>query len=240
MSALRVRAERTANTVAYGLVTGVAGALVGAATGGLGWALAFGGTAAVAGAQAGRARPDSATRRSNRNNKLTEATTRGLAPLRREGWLLIHGRPLGQDPDRVYHLCVPPSASRVVVCMDWSWPKGEQVRFDAEGRIVAGQVDGEIAVEWLVQAAEAVRKELVANNRTLGKIGTAQVLPVHRAPVQGGHIQCHREQGDQKYEINAVHSSVLVDKMRPLANGATRRTRREARAFAEFLDTTFV
>ncbi|MFD6541204.1 hypothetical protein [Streptomyces goshikiensis] len=236
MSTMRVRAERTANTVAYGLTTGVAGALAGAVTGGLGWALVAGGTAAVAGAQAGRARLDSTTRR---NQKMTAATTRALAPLRREGWRLIHARPLGQDPDRVYHLCVPPSASRVVVCMDWDWPKGEQVRLDEEGQIAAGRVDGEIAVDWVLQAADAVRQQLASNKKLLGAIGTAQVLPVHYAPVQEGHAQVHREQDDAKYEITVIHRSVLVDKMRPLGEGATRPSRRTARTVAEFLETTF-
>ncbi|MFJ2752730.1 hypothetical protein [Streptomyces sp. NPDC087297] len=236
MSTMRVRAERAANTVAYGLATGAAGMLVGAVTGGFGWALAVGGTAAVAGAQAGRARPDSVTRR---NKRMTAATAGYLAPLRHDGWRLIHARPIGQDPDRVYHLCVPPSASRVVVCMDWAWPDDVQIRLDENGNIDAGPVDGEIAVDWLLQAADAVRQELGANKKLLGAIGTAQVLPVHNAAVQEGHIQFHREQGDEQREINVVHRSVLVDKMRPLGAGATRRTRRSARAVAEFLDTTF-
>ncbi|MFD5882596.1 hypothetical protein [Streptomyces yangpuensis] len=236
MTTMRVRAERAANTVAYGLATGAAGAMVGAVTGGMGWAMAIGGAASVAGAQAGRARPASATRR---NAKLTAGTTKQLALLRKAGWRLIHARPIGQDQDRVYHLCIPPSASRVVLCMDWAWPAGEQVHLDEDGSLKAGSVDGEIAVDWLLQAAEVVRTELATGKKVFGKISVAHVLPVHRATVQEGHVQFHREQDDERREINVVHRNVLVDKMRPLGEGATLRTRRTARNVAEFLDSTF-
>ncbi|MEV1040389.1 hypothetical protein AB0J01_27620 [Streptomyces sp. NPDC050204] len=237
MTGVRVRAERAANTVGYGLATGLAGVLVGAVTGGLGWAVAIGGAAAVAGGKVGQARPDSVTRR---NARLTSATARCLSPLRREGWHLIHARPIGQDPDRVYHLCVPPSANRVVVVMDWAWPPDVEVSLDGSGNLHAGAVDGEIAVDWLLHAADTVGSALDGQRKALGRIGLAQVLPVHGALVgNGGHVQFHRDHNDQNCEINVVHADVLADKMRTVPSGTTRGTRRVAGAFAKFLDNAF-
>lgn len=236
MSAMRARAERTANTLTYGLATGLAGALVGGLTGGLGWAFAIGGTAAVAGGQVGRSRPDAATRE---NAKLVGATARELAPLTREGWQLLHGRAIGQDPDRVYHLCVPPSANTVVVVMNWAWPRGAHVFLDAAGDLHAGKADGSVAVDWVLHAADTVDNALT-NNKVLGSIGIAQVLPVHDATVDNdGHVQFQQDHNNEDREINVVQSDTLLKKMRTVPTDDTRRTRRAARTFSEFLDNTF-
>ncbi|MEU3399390.1 hypothetical protein [Streptomyces filamentosus] len=234
----RIRVERAASTVGFGLATGVAGALVGAVTGGMGWALAVGGAAAVAGGQIGRARPDSATRR---NTRLTAATADRLAPLRREGWRLIHARAIGQDADRVYHLCIPPSAHRVVVVMDWQgWPSGARILLDSDGNLQAGAADGSIPVDWVLHAADTVGTVLKDNRKTLGGVGLAQVLPVHEASVDnGGHVQFHREHNDQQREINVVHGTALADKMSTVIRDVTRSTRRTARGIAELLDAAF-
>ncbi|MER5302219.1 hypothetical protein ABT039_22550 [Streptomyces lasiicapitis] len=236
MTELRVRAERAANTVGYGLATGAAGAVVGVVTGGVGWMLVAGGTAAVAGAQVGRTRPSRASRR---HAKLTAATARRLAPLSREGWHLIHARPIGQDPDRVYHLCVPPSANLVVTLMDWDWPKDSHVRLDGSGALHAGPIDGSIAVDWVLQAADTVANTLHSHRKKLGRIGVTQVLPVHDAAVAGGHVQFHQIHGDQDCEINIVQAGQLLKKMRTVPSGQSRSTRRSARDFADFLDTAF-
>lgn len=237
-AATRIRAERAANTVGLGLATGVAGALVGAVTGGTGWALAVGGAAAFAGGQIGRARPDRATRR---NAKLTAATTERLAPLRNEGWHLVHARAVGQDLDRVYHLCVPPSAHRVVVVMDWQgWPSGARVLLDSDGNLLAGAANGDIAVEWVLHAADTVANVLENNRKKLGAVGVAQVLPVHDASVDNdGHVQLHRRHNDQDREINVVQASALADKMSTVTRDVTRTTRRTARHIAGLLDTAF-
>ncbi|MFF4409879.1 hypothetical protein [Streptomyces sp. NPDC001404] len=237
MNALRVRAERAANTLGYGLATGLAAAAAGALTGGLGWALALGGTAAVAGAHVGRTRPDSTTRR---HARLTQATIEHLAPLQREGWSLLHARPVGQDPDRVYHLCVPPSANTVMVLMDWAWRRGAPVHLDEQGVLHNGAEPSDQAVEWVLHAGQTVRETLQHHCRALGRIGVGQALPVHHAPVANeGHLQFHREYAGQVQEINVLHSGVLLEKMRTVPRGTTRRSRRAARAFAELLDNTF-
>ncbi|MDX3165934.1 hypothetical protein PV516_19290 [Streptomyces scabiei] len=239
MTTMRVRAERTINTLGYGLATGAAGALVGVVTGGLGWAALIGGAAAVAGGQVGRARPDSATRR---NARLTRATARELAPLTREGWRLLHARAIGQDEDRVYHLCVPPTAHLVVVLMDWAWPEGATVFLDGTGQLHAGEADGNVAVDWVLHAADTAAKALENNRKALGSIGVTQVLPVHDATVDNnGHVQFQQDHNDEDREINVVQASVLLDKMRTIPEGKAenRRTKRAARHFAEFLDNTF-
>ncbi|MFF9204357.1 hypothetical protein ACF1AE_21560 [Streptomyces sp. NPDC014986] len=236
MTGLRLRAERAATTATYGLATGLAGALTGGVTGGLGWALLMGGTTAVAGAQVGRSQPDRATRR---HTRLTNRTAGYLSPLRHDGWRLLHARAIGQDSDRVYHLCVPPSANLVVVCMDWAWPEDTQVRFDDDG-LQAGGVDGDIAVDWVLHAANTVAQALDGNSKELGHIGVAQALPVHGAGVaNGGHVQFHREHGEEEREINVLHASVLADKLRTVPTQVTRRTRRTARDCADVLDTAF-
>ncbi|MFF2571121.1 hypothetical protein [Streptomyces sp. NPDC058084] len=238
MTTMRIRAERAVNVLGYGLATGLAGAAVGAVTGGLGWALAIGGASAVAGGQVGRTRPDGATRR---NARLTAATADRLAPLRSDGWHLVHARPIGQDPDRVYHLCVPPSANRVVVVMDWAgWPAGAHVHLDGSGSLHAGGADGGIAVDWLLHAVDTVGHALGNNRKALGDIGLAQVLPVHHATVDNdGHVQFHRDHNDESREINVVQAEALADKMRTIPSEVTRHTRRAAGTFAEFLDSTF-
>ncbi|MFC8570739.1 hypothetical protein ACFUIW_33780 [Streptomyces sp. NPDC057245] len=236
MTTVRLRAERAATTATYGLATGTAGAVLGGVTGGLGWALLMGGTTAVAGAQVGRSRPDRATRR---HARFTNRTAGYLSTLRHDGWRLLHARPIGQDPDRVYHLCVPPSANRVVVCMDWDWPQDAQIRLDDDG-LQAGGADGDIAVDWVLHAADTVAQTLNGNSEDLGHIGVAQALPVHGASVaNGGHVQFHREHGDENREINVLHASVLADKLRTVPTQVTRSTRRTARTCADFLDTTF-
>ncbi|GAA1110532.1 hypothetical protein GCM10009577_36390 [Streptomyces javensis] len=215
----------------------MAGAAVGAFTGGVGWALAIGGTTAVAGAQVGRARPDRATRR---NARLTRATTECLDPLRNDGWRLLHARAIGQDPDRVYHLCVPPSANTVMVLMDWAWPTAAEIYLDEDGALHSGALDGDIAVEWVLEASQTVRDALERNRKTLGSIGVGQVLPVHQATVANeGHLQFHRDYVGEKREINIVHANVLLEKMRTVSGDGSRRTRRAARHFADFLNNTF-
>ncbi|WP_406397777.1 hypothetical protein OH805_02570 [Streptomyces sp. NBC_00879] len=215
----------------------MAGAAVGALTGGVGWALAVGGTAAVAGAQVGRARPDSTTRR---HAKLTRATAEHVAPLRREGWRLLHARPIGQDPDRVYHLCVPPSANTVMVLMDWSWPQGAQVSLDEQGALHAGAQVGDVAVDWVLHAGQHVRDALDGSRKALGRIGVGQALPVHGAAVANdGHLQFRREHAGEDREINVLSAAVMLEKMRTVPGDSSRSTRRAARHFAEFLDNTF-
>ncbi|MER0443095.1 hypothetical protein ABR738_00640 [Streptomyces sp. Edi4] len=238
MTPVRVRAERAAHTVGYGLVTGLAGAAVGAVTGGLGWALVVGGASAVAGGQVGRTRPDSAARR---NARLTAATADQLGPLRRDGWHLLHARPIGQDTDRMYHLCVPPSAHLVVVVMDWAgWPADAHISRDEDGNLYAGEADGEVAVDWVLHAADTVGQALWAKRKTLGNIGLAQVLPVHGASVgTDGHVQVHRDHDNERREINVVQAQALVDKMRTVPTAVTRRTKRAAWACTQFLDVTF-
>ncbi|WP_435245157.1 hypothetical protein [Streptomyces tendae] len=238
MTTVRARAERAVNTVGYSLATGLAGAAVGAVTGGLGWALAVGGASAVAGSQVGRSRPDSATRH---HERLTAATADQLGPLRRDGWHLLHARPVGQDEDRVYHLCVPPSAHMVVVAMDWAgWPKDAHVTRDEDGALFAGYADPEVAVEWVLQAADAVGQALGSRRKTLGAVSLAQVLPVHGASVDNhGHVQVHRDHAGESREMNVVQGQALAEKMRTVTTGVDRRTRRTAWAITQFLDSTF-
>lgn len=237
MNAVRARAERAATTVGFGLVSGLAGAAIGAATGGVGWALLAGGTTAVAGAHVGRSRPDSATRR---NLRLTRATVQQLAPLHRDGWRLLHARAIGEDPDRVYHLCVPPSAHTVMVLMDWEWPREGHLYLDEDGALRSGSIEGEPAVDWVLQAGQSVRDALEGKRKLLRTIGVGHALPVHQATVaNNGHLQFHRDHGGQEREVNVVHAGVLLEKMRTVPRTATRRSRRLARSVAEFLDTTF-
>ncbi|WP_333745564.1 hypothetical protein [Streptomyces sp. IBSBF 2950] len=236
---MRARAERAANTAVYSLATGAAGALVGAITGGLGWALLVGGAAGFAGGKVGSTRPDSVTRA---NARLTKLTSGELAPLTREGWYLLHGRAIGQDEDRVYHLCVPPTAHLVVVVMNWAWPENETVFLDDAGELHAGEVDASVAVDWVLHAADTVASALKERRKELGSTGIAQVLPVHGATVgTNGHVQFNQEHNDEDREINIVQTDTLLDKMRTVTNNytETRRTRRAAHNIFVFLDNAF-
>ncbi|QKV98156.1 hypothetical protein HUT19_41280 (plasmid) [Streptomyces sp. NA02950] len=236
---MRARAERVVNTAVYGVATGAAGALVGAFTGGLGWALLIGGAAGVAGGKVGSGRPDSATRA---NARLTKLTSQELAPLTREGWYLLHGRAIGQDEDRVYHLCVPPTAHLVVVVMNWAWPQGATIFLDGAGELHAGGADASVAVDWVLHAADTVDNALKDRRKELGSTGIAQVLPVHDATVDNnGHVQFHQDHNDEDREINIVQGEALLDKMRTVtkSHNESRRTRRAAHNIFVFLDNAF-
>ena len=233
---ITARAQRAVVAGGTGLATGLVGAAaVGLFTGGAGWALLAGTVTGLAGHQVGGQRWD---RTANARAPHVEATIHALNPLAEDGWHILTARSVGRRNERIYHLCVPPSANIVVLLMDFPWQKGELVHLNGYSQLTSGTATYEGVVEDLMKASDHVRHTLNKRKlrRRLGAPSVGQVLPVHNAPVMGEHLQFKRypAPGEER-EINVVSAKVLVDKMQTTKGNVDRRTRRRAEGIATAL-----
>ncbi|NGO68543.1 nuclease-related domain-containing protein [Streptomyces boncukensis] len=107
------------------------------------------------------------------------ATAAQLAPLRREGWTLLHDRALPRGRANVDHLAVSPRGTAVLVDTK-HWSARWRVRV-VGGRLLHGTRD-------VTARLDGTRHEAAAVTAALG----APVVPLvvmHGAPVDGGELQ---------------------------------------------------